>query len=164
METAVTNRADIYLLDSNKAFKVTEWLKEVAEGADELHSFIEKFPDDPVVVEYQKRGTPKSLEELQLQISIVASKMPIKIYFDAHGLTDHFLMKKVKTLLHSENEDIVLKTLKLVLKYKNPIEKPTPIQAKQNNFYLGDKSVSKEQTMEKIMDMINGGSDLKIAN
>ena len=74
METAVTNRADIYLLDSAKALKVTEWLKEVANGADELQSFIKKFPDDPVVVEYQKRQTPKALEELQLQISIVSSK------------------------------------------------------------------------------------------
>ena len=88
--------------------------------------------------------------------------MPIKIYFDAHGLTDHFLMGKVKTLLHSENEDIVLKTLKLVLKYKNPIEKPSPINAKQNNFYLGDKSVGKDATMQKILSMING--DAKVVN
>lgn len=155
METAVTNREDIYLIDPKKAHNVSLWLEGVADGADSLDSFMEKFPADPVVIEHQKRGTAQSLEELQLHVNVITSKVPLKMYFNAHGLTDHFLMKKVKTLLHSENEEVILKTLKLVLKYKNPIEKPTPIQAKQNNIYFNGKSGGKNNTVSDILSMLN---------
>ena len=162
MEIAKTNRTDLYLLDAKKSLKVDEWLKTVAGGADSLKSFIDTFPDDILVQQYKKKNTPDNLEELQIHISAVSSRIPLRMYFDAHGLTDHYLMRKLKEKVDSTDDDVSLKALKLALKTKNPDERPTPLRAKQNNFFINSEGKNKKEIIDRILSNVAG--DYKVVN
>lgn len=151
MDVAVANKTDIYLIDEKKAVKVGRWLKKIADGEDKIKSFIKGFPDDPVVCNYLEKKSIQAKQDLELHVDVILSGVPLKFYFDAHGLTDSHLLGKLKKHIDSDNADISLKALKVALRYKNPEEKTHPVKANQNNFFIDSNAGNKQEIIDRIM-------------
>ena len=150
-ELAITNREDQYLIDADKEVAVSNWLKEVKNGADKVESFISSFPKDQFVEEYKEWKTNIAKDKLIFHIDVVESKLPLRFYFDACGLTNSRLLTKLNCLIDSKNEEISLKALNTAFRFKFPAEKPLRINPVQKNIFNIKSDKSKEKLVSDIM-------------
>ena len=157
-QTVWTNREDLYLEDANKIGEVVSWLQDVKKGNDRIESFIKRFPDDVVVVEYLEDKSKKNLEALTFHVSVIESQLPLEKYFDVIGITNNALISKLFKLIESKDEKIAIEALRLAFKVKFPEAKPVRITPtmNQHNYFLSDDE--REALIKKITNKGNDGN------
>lgn len=149
-EIAVTNKVDQYLIDADKNEAIASFLRE---KGDKVKAFVKHFPTDSMVLKYLKNKTTTSKNNLLFHISLIESRLPLKLYFDLNGLTNTYLIEKLKKLIDSDDVRASGNALNLALRYKFPAEQPIRIKPVQTNIFNLDSD--KKKVVEELMKKVN---------
>ena len=146
-----TTAEDQFLEDPEKAIKVTQWIADSLEDepTEYIDKFVKIFPDELVVSQYLNREA--TYDRLFIHVQAVRSRLPMKVYLNVHGVTDSYIVRRLKFWADAEDGEISLKALNALIKLRYQNERALRVNLKQTNIYQAKEDEhEKEDLVERI--------------
>jgi len=152
-ELVHTTAEDQFLEDPEKAQKVMDWIADSLddEPTEYIDKFVKLFPDELIVSQYLEREV--TFDRLFVHVQVVRSRLPMKVYLNAHGITDSYIVKRLKHWADASDGEISLKALNILIKLRYQNERALRINLKQTNIYQAkEDEYAKEDLVDRIFE------------
>lgn len=121
-ELVTTDPVSAYVQDEERAYRVARFVKELGQRVPEderVRLFMDHFPDDPYVREFEASKDEEALVLLRYHVEAVYSQLSLNDFMDKHGLSKDALMKKLAKYSKSKDDRIGLRATMAALKIHN---------------------------------------------